>query len=87
MFRPRKPTSKRMPAHFLNYSCPMDGLLHTDRLIFTNHMYSMEKSHKFFTEKDFFLKIIEFYICLGHGNTIFFTEKDFFLKIIEFYIR
>jgi hypothetical protein len=57
MFRPRKPTSKRKPAHFLNYSCPMDGLPCNDSAIFTNHI--LWKSPRiFFTEKNFFLTII-----------------------------
>jgi hypothetical protein len=56
MFRPRKPTSKRMPAHFFCYSCPLDGLLRKDRLIFTNHMYAMEKSHNIFYCEGFFLE-------------------------------
>jgi hypothetical protein len=87
MCRLRKPTSKRMPAHFLNYSCPMDGLLPNDRLIFTNHMYSMDKSHNIFYGEGFFLEnnwIL--YTFRPRKHNIFYWEGFFLENNLILYI-
>jgi hypothetical protein len=80
MFRPRKRTSKRMPAHFLNYSCPMNGLLRNDSVIFTNHMYPMEKSNNIFYWEGFFLEnnwILKMFRPWKHN---IFCWEEFFLE-------